>query len=334
MSSHLFSRRTTLLAVSIFLSAALLVPINGAPPAFQKKGTGGVTALVRLPSGDVFVVGTEDGVIRLWDMEKSSVLIELDAHSGSVHGLDVDSREQWIAAAYDKQIGIWDLTKRRFEKLATHDAIDYRSRVIAHHDGRTVVAYGHDNDLVRWNGSSGKRSMTYKGHHVRVHAAALKKDGSILVSGDIRGEIIIWDFKTGKIAHRVDGQHDSVASITFLGDTQLFATGSAYHGGIKIWDSQSGKVKAVIGKTARTCYWALNSSPDGKFLSAGLNLGNVGIWKVESGETIKVINAHPAFITGTQFSRNGTLVVSASGGWDFDDRRIDGQLSVWKLKNE
>jgi WD40 repeat protein len=298
-------------------------------------GWGAVNDLRRLPKQDVMIVGTGDGVVRFWDLESRKIVGELKERFGPVVSVAADANERWVAAAYrDKAIVIWDAKTRTLLNVLRHDSFDARTHILAGPDAGMLVVYGHQNALSVWKISTGREEQTLKGHEARVHAAAMTEDGSILVSGDTDDNVIVWDVKSGKISHRLRSGQDDVASITFLGASRRFATGAAYRGGIKVWDALEGKLVKVFGETKQKGFWALCSSSDGKRLSAGVDKGAVEVWDVELGKRVRLISAHNSIITGTGFSRDGTLIVTSCGGWDFRDKQVDGHVRAWKTEGE
>jgi WD40 repeat protein len=333
-------RRTMTLALKILaIGAGLnLIPqhSSGAEPLreFQQKGNGAVRALVRMPKQDVVIIGTEDGKVRLWDLTSGKVVAELDARSGPVGGVAVARNESWIAAAYrDHVIGIWDTKTRKPQKFLRDNAFDIRTRLLPGPDEDTLIVYGYQPTLSVWRISTGTHLRVLKVHDANVYAAAVSKDGAVVVSGDADGDVIIWDRQLDKPMRRFRSGHDGINSVTFLGDTHLFVTTGDDFSMI-VSDSRDGTRKKTIGQATERWAWALKSSSDGKLLAVGRNLGWIDIWDVGSGDRIRRFKAHNSVITGTEFSRDGSWVITACGGWDFMDQRIDGQVKVWKVKSD
>src|SRR5262245_59881517 len=83
--------------------------VERAEREFRKTGAGAVQGLGMLPSKNVVVIGSKDGIVRLWDAITGKITGELDAKAGAVMSLAVDPKEKWIAVVYkDKSMCIWD----------------------------------------------------------------------------------------------------------------------------------------------------------------------------------------------------------------------------------
>lgn len=318
----------------VVLGAALVVNFHdaiGAPPVaeFQKKGTGGVRAISRLPDQDVIIIGTQDGVIRLWNFKDNRILGEMNAGLGPVGSLASDRKGRWIAAAYqDHVICIWDTKKLTLEKRIRHDSIDTRTKIIVGHDGDTLITYGHLSTLSVWSIAKAEETRILTGHEQSVTAAAIMEDSAVLVSADADWMLISWNLESGKVSYRVRGG-GLIGSIAVIQGARAFASGGNKPG-IEIRNARMGRIEKVIDKSEEF-HWAIRSSPDGKLLAGAFGNGYVGIWEVESGNRVQKISAHYSVITGVEFSRDGTMLITSCGGVDFRDREIDGQVRVWKI---
>lgn len=63
-------------------------------------------------------------------------------------------------------------------------------------------------------------------------------------------------------------------------------------------------------------------SPDGVFAIAGTGIADVTLWEIATGEVVRVLNGHTAFVTAVVFSPDGKTALSASG---------DGTLILWDV---
>ena len=61
-------------------------------------------------------------------------------------------------------------------------------------------------------------------------------------------------------------------------------------------------------------------SPNGEYLASGSG-GEIGIWRVSSGERIKTLTGHSSSINSVVFSPNGEYLASGSGR----------EIGVWRV---
>jgi WD40 repeat protein/transcriptional regulator with XRE-family HTH domain len=92
-------------------------------------------------------------------------------------------------------------------------------------------------------------------------------DGSLLASMGISNSAKIWDTRTGKLLHTLQGHTDLVNSLFFSPDGQWLATTNQDRT-VKLWDVNTGQVRATLtGHTGVTN--AAVFSPDGNTLVTG-----------------------------------------------------------------
>lgn len=316
--------------VSVALSGKMLCQDREERPIriLRRTDSNGFYGLGHLPNSELLVVGTGDGLIRLWNPADGEVSDTLDAKAGRITRMTVDPRGRWVAAVYvDKSIAIWDLkskaiaSRRRVESLPVN--------LHSSPDGETLICCGPANSITLWSVSAEKETRVLEGHHSRPMAASVMRDGSLMASVDSRGNIIVWEFSKRKVLHRFKGHEYEANCLMFLGDTALFATGSA-NGEIKIWNARDGKEFKFLEKRGHS-YWCMAVSPDGKTLAAGNVNGGFGLWDVEHGKLLKWVGAHDASIAALQFIKDGRQIVSSCSGINFEDAKIDGEAKIWSV---
>jgi WD40 repeat protein len=303
---------------------------------FKKKGIGGADALGFLPSQNLVVIGSDDGILRFWNADKNKVSAELDEKSGAITSLVVDPNEKWIAANY--KIGpvcIWDVDKKAVSSRLSDFRVNSYARMAAGPDGDTLAVAATDNSVRVWQISAQKELKKLVGHKTSVESIAIRKDGSKLVSGDTNGNIIIWDLKAGTIDHQVRAQDNDyqiqIHDILFLGDSPLFATASEDES-VRIWDSRTGKQEKKLQRKDTGSIWRLALSPDGNTLAEADVYAGVRLWNVKTWERKQAFGAHFASILGLTFNKDGSQIITSCVGIDFQDSRTDAEVKVWKVK--
>ncbi len=139
-------------------------------------------------------------------------------------------------------------------------------------DGRWLAAAGNETPLVVWDVLSGERvSDDAVGHSTSPYVLKFSHDGRQLASGDMTGDLRVFDFATGDL--QMTGQHvpeenrpSAILAIAFSRDGQWLAS-CGRDNAIRIWDLSTGDQVQLLtghglgGSTASTC---LTFTPDGK----------------------------------------------------------------------
>lgn len=163
-----------------------------------------------------------------------------------------------------------------------------------------------------------------RGHSDLVYAVAISPDGKTVASGSgdpryPRGEVRLWDIKTGRLISILKGFRGEVWVLAFSPDGQTLATGTTSpEGGVALWNVQTGQVRRVLvghppgwpginPKSLHTGWiWSLAFSPNGKTLAAQNN-SELALWDIATGKPLWKRKSNEAVVV---FSPDGKSLVS------------------------
>jgi WD40 repeat protein len=98
---------------------------------------------------------------------------------------------------------------------------------------------------------------------------------------------------------------------------------TAGSGMVRYWEIESGKELAAFGSIARSSFYALSISKDGKHVIAGGGDRLVRVFEVPSGKQVQEFAQHKGIISGAVLLHNGKQAVSAG---------FDQLIYVWDLE--
>ncbi|NNE90430.1 MAG: WD40 repeat domain-containing protein [Verrucomicrobiales bacterium] len=264
--------------------------------AFEPKPIGTITPECALttvrysPCGRVLAGTGFDQAIHRWDLAKMENpgdekmfavpgLEKVNGHNGFVSGLEFHPKRE-IAFSADSwgQLKAWPYLAEKPEPIwALPEAHDGWLRDLAiGDDGDWIATCGRDGICRIFSTIDGGLLAKFGGHDGEdVFAIAVHPSGKWAVSGDLRGRILQWEVKTGKIVREFDGADfhtlhrlQDLAGLRKLyfspdGNT-LIAGGSLPTGGanfrgrahVRMFDFESGKVAqdVVIGDEAKDVF--------------------------------------------------------------------------------
>jgi WD40 repeat protein len=118
---------------------------------------------------------------------------------------------------------------------------------------------------------------------------AWSPDGSQLATGDIRGNVAIWDPVTGQALQTFLGHQDAIATIAWSPDGSKLVSGS-YDKTARIWDTNSGKVLFTFtGHTDATYFVAWNQDGSQIITISG---GEQPMWRTWDAKTGRLLDSH------------------------------------------
>ncbi|WP_026732143.1 eIF2A-related protein [Fischerella sp. PCC 9605] len=157
-----------------------------------------------------------------------------------------------------------------------------------------------------------------------IFSLALSPDGKLLATGDMDGQIHLWQMADGKNLLTFKGHEGVVWTIAFSPDGQTLASGG-YDGLIKLWDTQTRDCLKTLDKHTGIV-WSVSFSPDGQTLASGSLDTSIRLWDIHLGKCLKVLHGHTSAVCSVRFNPDGSIL--ASGSQDCDIRLWDVSTGI------
>lgn len=164
-----------------------------------------------------------------------------------------------------------------------------------------------------------------------MFAGEISPDGTLLATGEINGQVRLWNVTNYQLVATLLGHTNWIWSIAFSPNGTTLATGSQDHT-IKLWNVQTGQLVATLQDVPIHCL-SVAFSPDGQILASGSGDGMIRLWNVATAELVEQWQAHPAETWAVAFSPDGQRLVSAGDDdytikfWDTKTKTI---LQTWR----
>ncbi|KAE9401973.1 pre-mRNA splicing factor [Gymnopus androsaceus JB14] len=173
----------------------------------------------------IFLAGMSDKKIIQYDMNSGDITQEYDQHLGPVNTITfVDENRRFVTTSDDKTIRAWDFDIPVVIKYIAEPHMHSMPAVTLHPSKRYFAAQSLDNQI-----------LIYSTDNFRQNRGILA-DGKWISSGDGEGNVVFWDWKTGRIKSRLKAHSKVVITHEWLPhDTSKVITAS-WDGLIKLWD--------------------------------------------------------------------------------------------------
>jgi RNA polymerase sigma factor (sigma-70 family) len=242
--------------------------------------TDSVTALAFSPDNRLLASGSQDRLIRLWDLTvddgRSTIL---DGHDKGVTALAfLPTNEKILASAgIDGTVKLWDIVTGRC--LATlSDRPGPIFALSAAPDGKTLASGGLDGIVRIWDIANRKvlHRLT-RGHSDKISAVCFSPNGRLLASASWDGTARIWDPASAQQRAVLVGHSGPVLCLGFSPDGTLLASGGQDET-VRIWHANGGVEWAVLEGPAGRIN-ALTWSREPVRLVAGLSDKSMAVWR-------------------------------------------------------
>jgi WD40 repeat protein len=336
--------------VLFFFPAALCAQpgaFDKAKPAWNLPWDADWVTAVSFVGPNRVAAGNNLGDILIWDLPGESggtapkPVRRLVGHTNTVTRLLSTPDGRWlISASNDRSIRYWDMQSAAkgeepivLNARAREDLIKRKSAKVP----PPIVAKIAVQEATR----------VLAGHKDWVLGLGLSADGNTLVSGDDKGEVVVWDRPSGKELRRwhVKGWVWALAlapdaSTVCISERVHLVFDSGRHQGLKLWDVRKGELKQDLTKAMakEMPIAAAAYSPDGKVLAVGRGgevdgtNGKVTLLDAADGKKLRELTpGHLNGLTDIVFAPDGKHVLSAGRDtvvrvWNIADGKLVKEL--------
>lgn len=292
-------------------------PVEVSDPQFSQDG------------GRVAVAGSEDGVIRVWQLSQPMAPVRLEAGGGDpiVLGVSFHPEGKLLASAHaDGTIRVWDLaTGRPLRTMRAHgDAVD----VSYSPDGRLLATSGADATVRIWDAATGRQVRVLTGPLDETKSLAWSPDGARVAAASIDGSARIWAVD-GEDAEPVvlRGHRGTVEGIAFSRDGRQVATTSDDRT-VRVWNSDGSGDPLVLAGHDGTV-WGVTFSADGTRLFSAADDGVLRVWDPRGPGDPEILRGATGATWIAALRGDGERIMS--GGSDGTVRIWDGDPRVPRI---
>jgi len=217
-------------------------------------------------------------VIRLYEFASGKLVALLKGHESTVYGLAFSPDSSRLVSGQGGQNAfaiIWDSGLRGGSFVARpkllHRLEGHKAQIYAvgfSPDGSRAVTGSFDHNLRLWRVTDGKEIAHMPGHGDKVYSIAVAPNG-IVASGDLSGEIRLWDGRDGRSLRTMGKQKTAVGALSFSPDGKLLLSGiGSVPTNCHVYDVANGKeIVAYSGHDNLVIATAF--SPDGRWAATG-----------------------------------------------------------------
>jgi WD40 repeat protein len=253
-----------------------------------RDGESKVYGIALSPDGKKVVSGSEDGAVRLWDIDTGKIITKWMGHKDKVKPVcwSRDGRRV-LSGSEDGTARQWDVEPEKGQTIFTSIETGHQEvRAVVYSPDTTLIATGGSHEAAGyadyfikiWDAKTGKLVATLKGHTTWVNSLAWTMDGKTLISASFDCSIRTWDTKTWKQIAVLD-EHTSFINALAISPNGRVLASASYDKTVRLWNLENGQPinLPLQHATEVTC---ISFSVDGQALATGCHDHNVYSWDV------------------------------------------------------
>ncbi|MEO1617784.1 MAG: serine/threonine-protein kinase [Planctomycetota bacterium] len=310
-----------LLAGSVWFllpSQESVAPSRDFPVTVLEGNPGTVWAVDFDPTGNRVVTAIEDGSVRLWDVDRKTVLRSFDAHRGIVWMIQYHPTKPIVATSgNDGMVKIWD--SETLEMLQEWDAGSPVRKVAFSPDGDRIVAGDQDGVIHTWHIGTGETLATVI-QTGAINGVDWSPDGKLIASVGTDKQVRIWDAETLEPRQTMSGHEGTIYNVTFAPTGNQMAT-VGWGKTVRFWDTNTGlETMQVESETGDN--WSIAFCGDGEHAVVASQDGVCRIWNLETKELVASLTGHESAVHNVSLDPVQRRIATSGR---------DGTVRVWDL---
>lgn len=301
-----------------------------------------MNALCYSPDGSRVVTASDDGKVKVWDINSGFCLMTFTEHTSAVSAVAFAKKGQVLfTSSLDGTVRAWDLIRfRNFRTFTAPERVQFNSLAVDP-SGEVVVAGSQDEfDIYVWSVQTGALLDTLAGHEGPISCLAFGSENSVLALSSWDKTIRIWNiFSRSQQVEPIEIDHD-VLALAMRPDSKEVAV-STLNGYLVFFDTDTAsqthaldiRKDVLAGRHLEDRFAARNSaraknfttlaySFDGHSVIAGGNNNSICLYDVADEVLLKrfVVSENMA-LDGTVSMLNSSKITDAGISADLLDRQ-------------
>jgi eukaryotic-like serine/threonine-protein kinase len=283
-----------------------------------------VTTVAFSPDGRYVLSGSEDLMLRVWDVESGQTIKMLQHYSAVTSAVFSSDGRFILSGSWDHHQRWWDVSSGKEIRRMAPGKHKVLASVALSPDDKLAVSGGADKYMFIRNVADGEELCRTPMLPDGITSVAFHPGGKLAAAGLRDNTIRLYDAATCQQVRRFDGHQSTVSCVAFSPDgTRMLS--SSMDSTVMVWDVATGKRLQRFGGHQKEAVLGTAFLPDGQHAISGGADKMVRIWNINTGAEVLSFGGHTNHVTSIAVSRDGKRAASGSR---------DKTVRVWALPQQ
>jgi len=208
--------------------------------------------------------------VRIYDLSaRGAHMKSFNGHAGEVLAVSFLPDNRLISSGSDRKLLLWNVAAETSTAIPNQQTTVQDLAISS--DGRMIAAATKEGKLLLWNQWArvpDEPVLIYQEARNQVSAVCFSNDGSVLVSGDQKGNVKIWDMRKRTLIQTLRGHVALIEDVEYSPDDSKLAS-VGRDGTIQLWETSNLFDQPIVIKDSEGWVYCVAFSPDGKSFVAG-----------------------------------------------------------------
>jgi WD40 repeat protein len=243
--------------------------------------------------------------IQVHDAETGKQTVLMQGHTNTVNTIDFSPDSQMlVSGSPDGTARLWEVFGGRL--MGTLGEYEGEVSQVRFSPNGKISAIAEKSGTIHfWNPDTRAKIGELKGHSLPPRVLEFSPDGKYLASVAEK-EVYLWDTKTFRRVHILEGTAGQTKSFSFSADAKLAISGD-FEGKAFIWEVETGKRLRLLGGHSKTITNAV-FNPQATLALTVSEDGSAMVWEVATGQRRHTLRGSTNILRNARFVGDGQLI--------------------------
>jgi len=258
------------------------------------------------PGGHTIVAGSDDGSLRVWDIETGQLQRELLKAVPGLQDLSLTADGASVLTVAGQGIQVRSLADGRV--LASIGDLGGPFTVAASPTGTLAIAGSNDGTITAIDITTGSRRWHKQAHQGQVSSVAIAPGDRIVASGGADGVLKIWNASNGEPIRTIPSENGRVRNLAFMRDGREIAAAGVWKA--RIWNLEDAFQPARDLGGSEGVTDLHTRSDDRALVTCNGGSGQVRLWDLGADARTDRWSGHSGRVLGLEVAHSGDWLVS------------------------